>query len=582
MFKTQERVRSTKQKTWPGPAAGWYANGVLTAPENSAAQLDNFFPTLEGCRLRAGLNNVATADGTPVRLITYQSGTASALFVTTATSVIDITSPAAPDEAETATIGNLTSGDWSHVQFATAGGEFMVMVNGADRALYYDGTDMNPIADEAVNNLAYDAQTGAFTPGLTVTGGTSGATAKILAVAPTLATTGTLKVGVITGTFQDNETITDSGTGSATSNIPAGTSSASAVTITGIATTSLSHVWQYKERLFFCEKDKLSFWYLPVESIGGAASEFPLGSVFKYGGKLLFGGTWSLDSGTGLDDKCIFVTDQGEVAVYEGTNPGDASYWGLVGVYYIGKPLNKHCIVQYGGETHIMTEDGIVPLSSAIVRGHALEDALTYPIHDAWQESIARQTVTYPMTVTAWPSRGMLIVGTPVTVTDGEVAFVMNLRTGAWCRYVNWDVRCSVVYGDNLYIGSDTDARIFQAEVNGNDNASNYTGYYVGKFSDCADYGTKHANHLNLLAKGQDTFDFSAKAVSNHEIGTLTAPSAMATPAGSTKTGYSRWKSVAASGHVIAPVVMAASNQANPPDFEINATQLRFETGNPM
>lgn len=69
--------------------------------------------------------------------------------------------------------------------------------------------------------LPYDAQTSNFTVGATLTGGTSGATAIIVADADGGAT-GTLKVIKITDTFADNETITDDVTGSATSNIPSG------------------------------------------------------------------------------------------------------------------------------------------------------------------------------------------------------------------------------------------------------------------------------------------------------------------------------------------------------------------------
>lgn len=64
--------------------------------------------------------------------------------------------------------------------------------------------------------LAYDAQTGDFTVGTILTGGTSGATALILADSDSGAT-GRLTITGITGTFQDNETITDTGSGSATS-----------------------------------------------------------------------------------------------------------------------------------------------------------------------------------------------------------------------------------------------------------------------------------------------------------------------------------------------------------------------------
>jgi hypothetical protein len=65
--------------------------------------------------------------------------------------------------------------------------------------------------------LLYDTQTVNFTVGLTITGGTSGATATIISDTDGGAT-GTLELDNITGIFQTGETITDSSTGSAKAN----------------------------------------------------------------------------------------------------------------------------------------------------------------------------------------------------------------------------------------------------------------------------------------------------------------------------------------------------------------------------
>ena len=81
--------------------------------------------------------------------------------------------------------------------------------------------------------------------------------------------------------------------------------------ITGVTTSLLSQVWAFKERLWFVEKDTLSVWYLAVNAVAGAATELPLKGIFQLGGSLLFGANWSLDSGDGLDDVCIFVTTEG-------------------------------------------------------------------------------------------------------------------------------------------------------------------------------------------------------------------------------------------------------------------------------
>ncbi|WP_341702632.1 hypothetical protein [Ferrovibrio sp.] len=67
------------------------------------------------------------------------------------------------------------------------------------------------------STLAYDAQTANFTVGATLTGATSGATARIIADSDS-GTTGTLTLRDIVGEFVDNEIITGSSGGSATAN----------------------------------------------------------------------------------------------------------------------------------------------------------------------------------------------------------------------------------------------------------------------------------------------------------------------------------------------------------------------------
>jgi len=73
------------------------------------------------------------------------------------------------------------------------------------------------ISSTPLAHLSYDAQTVNFTIGAILTGGTSGATAVVLADTDA-GTTGTLKLGSISGIFQNNETITDEDSGSATAN----------------------------------------------------------------------------------------------------------------------------------------------------------------------------------------------------------------------------------------------------------------------------------------------------------------------------------------------------------------------------
>ena len=87
-----------------------------------------------------------------------------------------------------------------------------------------EGTFQSAEVIEICEELAFDAQTALFAVGETVTGGTSAATGiirKIVQDPQLVGTKGILFITGVTGTFQDNETIT-SPSGSATSNIPSG------------------------------------------------------------------------------------------------------------------------------------------------------------------------------------------------------------------------------------------------------------------------------------------------------------------------------------------------------------------------
>ena len=88
--------------------------------------------------------------------------------------------------------------------------------------------------------------------------------------------------------------------------------------ITGLTGNNLSHVWSYKNRVYGVEATSQNAWYLPLDSIGGAATKFSLSSIFKLGGKLLVGSTWAIDSTSGIYESCVFISTEGEVAMYNG------------------------------------------------------------------------------------------------------------------------------------------------------------------------------------------------------------------------------------------------------------------------
>ncbi|HCZ48110.1 MAG TPA: hypothetical protein DCZ11_03780 [Gammaproteobacteria bacterium] len=129
-------------KTFPAPTRGWVTNQNLAAKvEGSALVMDNWFPTKLGARVRGGGKKVATIGSDPVeRLFSYDAAGDQHFFAASETDIYDITIFDA-GTAPSADVSSLTSGAWSVQQIGTAGGTFLVCVNGADTPRAFDGTN---------------------------------------------------------------------------------------------------------------------------------------------------------------------------------------------------------------------------------------------------------------------------------------------------------------------------------------------------------------------------------------------------------------------------------------------------------
>jgi hypothetical protein len=229
--------------------------------------------------------------------------------------------------------------------------------------------------------------------------------------------------------------------------------SVSTPAITGVSSSDVVSPWVFKRRIFVIEKDTMNAWYLPVDSIAGLASKLPIGALFKRGGFLVAGASWTIDGGDGADDLCVFLSSEGEAAVYKGTNPNSAADWSLVGVYFISRPANRRCFQKLGGDVAVLTEVGALPLSKALTSGDlntaaALSDAIRPTImaqmalnrdRDGWQ-------------IHLHSARNAMILNIP-QANGVYIQYVMNTITGAWCSFSAWNAACFITFNGVLYFG---------------------------------------------------------------------------------------------------------------------------------
>lgn len=254
----------------------------------------------------------------------------------------------------------------------------------------------------------------------------------------------------------------------------------------GLTTANLSYVWVYKNRLWFARRDSMDAYYMEnPDAIGGNLVWFPLSGVFARGGALQFGATWSLDAGAegGLSEQNIFVSTEGEVAVYQGVDP--LTDFTKAGLYRIGTPLGNQAFFRGGGDIAVATSVGLVPLSKAITLDVTSLSVATvsYNIADAWSEALEKRGNS-DWQLELWPEQKMAMIAPPNIIGGDEpVIFVSNTETGAWCRFTNWNALSMVVFKGQLYFGSPGGV-IYIANVSGTDDGQIFTGAVAPLFED--------------------------------------------------------------------------------------------------
>lgn len=247
--------------------------------------------------------------------------------------------------------------------------------------------------------------------------------------------------------------------------------------ITGVTTSTLSQVNSYKNRLFFVQGGTMNVWALPVGTLGGAAILISLAGIFRKGGAVLFTATWSLDAGNGLNANLVIMSTEGEVAIYTGTDPSDATAWFLVGVYDAPRPMGKNSFVKAAADLLLITESGAIPVSTLKGRDTANigSFAISKAIEPDWLFD-ARTRRALPWEAVIWPNRQRMIVTNPVTADIGITppwCYVVNTTTGAWTKRTGWNTRCMCLYNDFVYFGTN-DGTIKQMEITSSDDGAIY------------------------------------------------------------------------------------------------------------
>jgi len=205
--------------------------------------------------------------------------------------------------------------------------------------------------------------------------------------------------------------------------------------ITNIDTATVSNITLFKNRIWLTTNDSLKVWYLPVNSIGGAAVALDMTSIFQMGGYIVAGMTWTLDAGYGVDDYLVFITSNGEALVWRLTDPTTPSGISQIGLFRVGAPIGRRCYTKFGGDLLIITQDGVVPMAGAL-QSSRLDPrvSITNKIQYAMGQAGTTYGANFGWQLLYYPKENQLIMNVPIALGQQQ-QYVMNNITKSWCNF---------------------------------------------------------------------------------------------------------------------------------------------------
>jgi hypothetical protein len=227
-------------------------------------------------------------------------------------------------------------------------------------------------------------------------------------------------------------------------------------TTTGLP-TSVRTVAVWKRRVWFTANDGNVYYIGSVDAITGAVTSFPMGSTLRNGGYVSAIVNWTTDAGVSPDDYMVVIGTEGDVSVWQGTDPTSATTFGIVGTWYIGPvPTRGVYFTQLGGDVMIVSELGLVPMSRVFNGQFSIDNQNVGPAAKIQQTfaPLVRSLRTSPYwSVVSVPSSEVLVICLPVDSTGIYRQFAMNMTTGAWCEFSNMPIRRAAVLGGQMYFG---------------------------------------------------------------------------------------------------------------------------------
>lgn len=250
--------------------------------------------------------------------------------------------------------------------------------------------------------------------------------------------------------------------------------------INGVDPDNLVFLMEWKERVWFIEKNSTRAWYLPVAQITGTAAQFDFGSHFKHGGFLVGLYNWTIDGGEGIDDHLVAIGSEGDVVIFKGYDPDEAGMdpnaFQLHGVWYAGSlPAGRRAAKAIGGDVYIVTTQGVVQVSKLVALANLQEANATdksSKVDPFVRDVMKRKASSMDWYIDELPSSDYVFVGTPEVLTNqGVRQLALTTQQGAWSLFQDLPLKCVLDHDHYAFAGSTETGKVYLLFDNFFDNA---------------------------------------------------------------------------------------------------------------
>src|SRR5579862_2412646 len=247
--------------------------------------------------------------------------------------------------------------------------------------------------------------------------------------------------------------------------------------VTGGSPSALNLVAVYKQRLWFGQAGTFNVYYLAQNTFAGALTLLNIAPNFKLGGALATIITISIDNAAGVNDYIAFVSNQGEVVVFQGYDPSSVNTWSLAAHFRIGRPIatGRRCWQKVGSDALVICADGFILLSEALLTDRSQErNAVSDKIRKLVTDDVTSYAANFGWQVILYPIGNKIIINVPTSENGASYHYVMNTLSGAWCTFGKfssaWNAYCWELMGDQLFYG--TNGRICHADTGTSDDGA--------------------------------------------------------------------------------------------------------------